>query len=197
MLSSAQFHSDFKALIVSTSEIGVLGLQLERELKAQALTSLLAESDAIFSWQALEPATVRFEIEQESTHAFLVHVKARLTLQCACVRCLTPIAHAIVLNFSIRMLEDEDKKKEEETLNELALDSDSVLEEGEFSVGYFSGRSIDLGLILREQIFLEVPDYPRCGGELAISKKSCELSLAEREIKEVRENPFVKLFKKN
>lgn len=197
MLSSTQFHSDFKALIVSTLEVGVQGLQLERELKANALTSLLAESDATFSWQALEPAMVRFELEQEGAHAFLVHLKARLTLECACVRCLSPVAHAIVLNFSIRMLEDEDKKKEEDALNELTLDSDSVLEEGEYSVGYFSGRSIDLGLILREQIFLEVPDYPKCGGEMAISKESCELPLLEHEMKEVRENPFVRLFKKN
>lgn len=195
MLSSAEFHSDFKALIISTLEVGVTGLTLEKEIRAQALTSLLAEADSTFSWKALEPTLVSFFVEQENAHSYKVHAKAELILHCACVRCLTLVAHRIPLDFSIRMLEDSDHKLQDEEIHEMSLDSDSLLDENDFPVGYFSQRSIDLGLILREQIFLEVPDYPKCGGDRAKDKKACA-PLLSAEQDSVRENPFAKLLKR-
>jgi len=197
MLSSSQFHSDFKALVISTLEVGVLGLKLKREIKAEALTRLLAEADITFSWRALNNAVVSIEIEQESAHAYLAHINTELMLESACVRCLNAIAHRIPISFSIRMLEDEEKHKLDQKPDEMTIESDSLMDEEDVLVGYFSGKSIDLGLILREQIFLEVPDYPRCGGDMAINKKSCELLLKEHEATEVPANPFVKLLKKN
>src|SRR5262249_47499482 len=128
MLSSSQFHSDFKALIISTLEVGVQGLKLEREIKPQALTSLLAESDKTFSWQALEPARVSFLVEQENVHAYIVHVKAELSLSCACVRCLNLVAYRIPLDFSIRILEDLERQHGEE-ITELSFDSDALRDE--------------------------------------------------------------------
>jgi len=194
MLSSSQFHSDFKALIISVLEVSLQGLKLEQEIKANALTALLAEPDATFSWQALDPVFVSFFIEQENAQSYIVHVKSELKLYCACVRCLNLIAHLIPLNFSIRMLAAEEEKQEEAL--EISLDSDSLLDEGEMPVGYFLKRSIDLGLILREQIFLEVPDYPKCGGLMAINKEPCESLPSEAKEAPIRENPFAKLLKK-
>lgn len=197
MLSSSKFHTDFKSLIVSTQEIGIMGLKLEQEIKPLALTNLLAEEDQTFSWIAKDPTLVTFSIERENAHAFIVHVEASLLLHCACVRCLKIVPFRFPLTFSIRMIEDEEKHLREHEPGELTLDSDSLIDENDYLVGYFSKKAIDLGLILREQIFLEVPDYPKCGGKWAIEKNACEIRLIESEEESVRENPFIKLFKKN
>jgi uncharacterized metal-binding protein YceD (DUF177 family) len=195
MLPSSEIHIDLQALIVSTLEVGVRGLSFERSLKPEALNALLLEPGNDFGWSTSANSLVSCSLEQENAHAYRVHIKSSLTLNCACVRCLEIVPHALELDFVIRMLEKE-AHKEEEFPEELCFDGDSALNGDEALVGYFSARSIDLGQILREQIFLEVPDYPKCGGDRALIKKACSTLIDQNGESHRRENPFIKLFNK-
>ncbi len=198
MLSSANFHNDFKSLIINSHEVGVLGLSLQREISPEALSALIAENGkGEFSWRAKDSTLVHFRLEQENGQGFILHVKAKPHLFSACTKCLDEIEHEIEIDLSMRLLEQETVDNATDDF-ELSFDSESAEDENEEVVGYFSKMSIDLGLILREQIFLTVPDYPRCGDKTALKKESCEPSsyLASTD-SSARANPFVKLFKKS
>src|SRR5258705_48317 len=65
-------------------------------------------------------------------------------------------------------------------------------EDNESVVGYFSDKCIDLGIILRDQIFLDLPDYPQCGPVNGDTKASCS-KILPLEGDQIRDNPFVKL----
>lgn len=196
MLSSADFHSDFKSWTVSTHEVGVIGLLFERYVPDETLTALLKEKDrGIFSWKAKGPSLVRFSLNQEGTQAFTLTLAGTLHLCSACTKCLNEIEHEIELKLHMRLLEQEVVHNEDKD-DELVFDSDSLDDENDSVVGYFSKKSIDLGLILREQIFFSVPDYPYCGGPFAVEKEDCRVLLLTSSDDKPRESPFMKLLKK-
>ncbi len=199
MISSAQFHKDFVPLKIATHEICVSGLAFRHSVRAEAITALLFEpNNAEFSWKALNAADLTFELERENDHSFLVHVRGDFSLATPCVRCLSEIAFELHLDFTIRMLEMKHLGMDEHTLmgfnsEPIALD---LSEDEEGLVGYFSGTSIDLGLIVRDQIFLDVPDYPHCElSKDALKRGGCKvLSPASKEDEPRSDNPFVKKF---
>lgn len=200
MLSSSEFHSDFATWTVSTHEIGINGLKLSRFISPQALSAALKEErNELFSWRLLKPSEVKFNISRENDKAFKVHVASYLILSCSCVRCLEPVSFELALDFEITMIEGSELGPDL-SQGDYSFDSDCV-ESGtddDTAVGYFFGRSIDLGLILREQVFLEVPDYPDCQSPKAMGKATCKRAeaLLSTEMS-TRENPFVKFWKTN
>lgn len=199
MLSSSEFHSDFKAFKISIHEVGINGLAINRILSAEAFTALLKEPhNELFSWRALKPVELKFNLTRENDHVFKVEAQAKLPLNCTCVRCLEPVAHEICLDFAIIMIEGTELSRQDEDPNFCSFDSDEADSDSDTNVSYFLDRTLDLGLILREQIFLEAPDYPHCAGETALLKSACKPVVAlisEESI--IRENPFVKFWKTN
>ena len=200
MLASSQFHNDFATWTVSVYEIGVNGLNLKRSLSTAALSALLKEQhNEIFSWQLLEPSEVEISISRDNDKAFKVHMCCSLILSCSCVRCLEPTSFKLALDFIITMMEGSELGPDE-IPGDYSFDSDCVetTDDSDNAVGYFFGRTIDLGLILREQIFLEVPDYPECQSPAAMIKATCKAPLALLSTPvSTRENPFVKFWKTN
>lgn len=201
MLSSAEFHKDFLALRVATHEIGVAGLKFTRELAKDALSALLFEpKNQDFSWKALENARVDFRLERENDHSFLIHMHTNLVLGSTCGRCLADIAIDFPLDFTIRMLEMESLGMDEATADGWNAEAIELVPsaEDEGLVGYFSGKTIDLGLILRDQIFLDTPDYPHCDmSKDALQRSGCKVLSPVREESDQRsDNPFVKKFGK-
>lgn len=196
MLSSLEFHKDFKAWRVSTHEIGVSGFNFSQNISQEALTALLFEpNNQDFSWRAEEEALVNFKLERENDHSFIVFIKTNLLLSNPCVRCLDPVSLPLNLDFSVRMLEKEHFGSDEDNFS--CLTEDDFLDNNEALVGYFSHKCIDLGIILRDQIFLEVPDYPQCGmGKDAVATCNKSLPLTKNQDGQ-QENPFVKLFRKS
>ncbi|MCA9508710.1 MAG: DUF177 domain-containing protein [Myxococcales bacterium] len=197
MLSSIDFHSDFKTWIVPTHEIGTIGLSFEKMISAQTLCALLHEKNRNdFTWKAKNDHRVRCKLIHEGTSAFMLDMTGRLELFSSCARCLNEIQHSIEINLHMRLLEQKMVDAQESNL-ELIFDSDSLQDdENEIVTGYFLRKSIDLGLILREQIFFSVPDYPYCGGPLAVKKEGCGLSIVTSPDHEPPKNPFIKLLKK-
>jgi uncharacterized metal-binding protein YceD (DUF177 family) len=199
MLRSSEFHKDFFALRISVHEIGVTGLNFVKNISVDALSALLFEpNNSLFSWKSTNQTVVRFRLERENEHSFVVSTETDCVLSCTCVRCLDPVSVSLPLDFSIRMLEKEHFQSDADPVDFIfessEIDSDK---DDNPQVGYFSDKSIDLGIILRDQIFLKVPDYPQCGmakgSSHAICNKSLPLPQAKRE---PRENPFVKLLYK-
>jgi len=200
MFSSSQFHSDFAPWVVSTHEIGVNGLKLSRSVGIEAFNALLKEqNDSLFSWQLMHATQADFLITRENDKAFKVHVKSHIIVRCACVRCLEPVGFELDLNFVITMMEGSELGPDE-IAGDYSFDSDCVEANADTdtAVGYFFHRNIDLGLILREQIFLEVPDYPECQSPKAMAQATCKpaTALLSKEVS-TRENPFVKFWKTN
>lgn len=200
MLLSAVFHKEFVPLRISTHEIGITGQKFSRTFSAEALSALIFEpKNELFSWKAVDSAEVHFYLERENDHTFKIEIDVELTLSCACVRCLSPVSMRIPIDFKIRMLQKErfapahdidDIHFESEEL-EIDSDEDSL-------VGYFSDKSIDLGIILRDQIFLQVPDYPQCKND-GQGSETCRknLSLLQQDDEDGQQkNPFVTLFSK-
>lgn len=192
MLSSIEFHKEFSPLIVSTNEVGVDGLKLKHIISQQALDALLFEpSDAEFCWKSNSQAEIYCELERENDHSFKVSFQGELNLYTLCGRCLNQLNVPCKLDFGIRMIE---KKHLFENEAECSFDTADLVS-NEPLVGYFSDRCIDLGVILRDQIFLQMPDYPQCVSDGSFL--SCNKSLAQaNENNQHNDNPFVKLFKK-
>lgn len=202
MLTSTELHRDFAPLRIATHEIGVTGLSFAHELDAEALTALLHEPNhPEFSWRATTTAGVKFLLERENDHSFLVTVTADISLSCPCVRCLEVMILACPLNFTIRMLEMEHLGLDAEAVLGLKSDTfeiDLSSDDNQALIGYFSAKTIDLGLIVRDQIFIEVPDYPHCDmGKDALQASRCKvLSPAKVDAEKLHDNPFVKRFGK-
>lgn len=200
MLSSSQFHNDFATWAVSTHEIGINGLKLSRNLSIEAFNNLLKEQhDDLFSWELVQPTHADFFITRENDKAFKVQMNCDLIVRCPCVRCLEPVNYKLAIDFVITMMEGTELGPDE-IPGDYSFDSDSVEtnDDTETAVGYFFGRTIDLGLILREQIFLEAPDYPECQSPKAMAQATCKpaAALLSKEVS-TRENPFVKFWKTN
>lgn len=202
MLSSVEFHKDFAALRVNEREIAVNGLVLKEEISSEALSALIFEPKNIeFSWRCEKNVVVNARITRENDHGFLLDLNTSLSLTCTCVRCLEPVSLAMEVSFAGRLLESEHLGLEEhnaETAGSFDISVD--LSEEADDVAYFSGKTLDLGIVLRDQIFLMVPDYPHCGmSKDALSASGCAFSpsICKEQEAELRDNPFVKRFGKN
>jgi uncharacterized metal-binding protein YceD (DUF177 family) len=198
MFKSSDYSKEFAQFRIHSHEVGVNGLNFVREVSAHAFSSLIREPNShVNSWTALKPVTVDFFLERENDQSFKVKGTCNLNVSNTCVRCLESVEYVIQVNFKMRMLEKQELFDRDQEQDELSFDSnESDLDDEE--IGYFRDKCIDLGLILREQSFLELPDYPHCGDNGTVRKAPCKL-LPEQENQGnfKRENPFVKLLKKN
>lgn len=196
MISSAEFHSDFLAFRISTQEVGVDGLKFARSVSKEALSALLFEPKIpSFSWQALNDIVVEALLERENDHSFKVWLRADFLLTSSCARCLDRISERFFLDFSIRMMAAEHLGINPEHADDYQFDSYEIDESGEdLPVGYFSARCIDLGVILREQIFFEAPDYPHCKSK--DDGLSCNTKINSGSDDKSASHPFSKLLDK-
>lgn len=199
---STDFHKEFASYIVSTSEINAVGLSLKHDFSQDSINSLIKE-DKDFHWFSKQKTLATFFLQEESLESYLLEIKAKVNLFYPCMRCLKDIEHVLDIECKMRLLEKE--KIVDETSDELSDEiffSDISLAQNyknDLIISYFSKQRIDLGLILREQIFLELPDHPICGNFLAVNKNKCHLDFFIDSAKELENfnNPFFKLLNKN
>jgi uncharacterized metal-binding protein YceD (DUF177 family) len=198
MLSSTDFHGEFSALRVATSEIGPLGLTLDKKISAEAFNALVLEPNNDFCWSTEEGFAFFGRVEKESEDSFKVSVKATIKANVACVRCFKPLSYLIDLSFSVRMIHEDEASEDTDFLEQSSFSQIGQLDsDQEIAVTHFVGNKIDLGIIVREQFFFSVPDYPRCNDAQAEPKRTCAADVLLKSSEAQRENPFVKFFKKN
>jgi uncharacterized protein len=138
-------------LLIDIPRIPPDGLDLDETLEA---ASLHLEAEAEFQ---LEPeAAVRAHVDL--VDGTTVHVRGRLSgrVRLECGRCLerysAPIDQELDLFFLPRAADPSNDEEEEVELR----DHDVV-------VGYYDGAQLDLGDVLREQVFLSLPLKRLCG----------------------------------
>lgn len=190
------FHSDFEPLRVKTSEIGLKGHEVSLTLSPIAFNSLIAEKDNDFSFEQLEPVGIFARLEPTLDAGYTLRIRAQAKVQTACVRCLEHLIYPINLDCFLRMLPENQDHTGNSGL-ESFVEIGEIEDLNEFSVGYYQGNVIDVGLIMREQFFHLCPDYPRCNDAQAEPKRTCAMEAVfdKLTMPKEEENPFVRFFK--
>jgi uncharacterized metal-binding protein YceD (DUF177 family) len=138
-------------LVIELSKIGLEGLDLDTPLIAgevhiQGEEGFQLESGGL---------KAHVDIDDESTVHVQGHLSARLGVECG--RCLDPVAIPVEQNVDLFFLPHrEDVKADEEDEDEVEL------KESDLVVAYYRGNRLDLGEVVREQLFLSVPMKRLC-----------------------------------
>jgi uncharacterized protein len=90
------------------------------------------------------------DVDQESTVHVKGHLNVRLALECG--RCLDPITLPLDQDLDLFFLPHREGEEEDEV----------ELSDRDLVVGYYQGDRLDLGEVVREQIFLSVPMKRLC-----------------------------------
>lgn len=138
-------------LVIEISTIGPEGLDLETTLDAgevhvQGEESFRLESGGI---------KAHIELGDEASVHVRGHLAARLGIECG--RCLDPVSLPVEQNVDLFFLPHRDDLGSDEE------DEDEVeLKESDLVVAYYRGGRLDLGEVIREQLFLSVPMKRLC-----------------------------------
>jgi uncharacterized protein len=166
-------------LLIELSTIGAEGLAVDEGLDPASVH--VAGEDSF----VLKPGgrlTCRLErVEGESVH-LRGHLAARLELECH--RCLAGYAFAVSQDLDLFYLPHRVEASEPEEEDEVELDDHDMV------VAYHDGARLDLGEMVREQLFLSLPmkrlcrddckgRCPRCGADLNAGPCSCPAPEAE------------------
>jgi len=109
----------------------------------------------------------------------LVEGHARASLTAPCGRCLTPVTIDVPADFELTFVPADEAVEldgpSERDVGRASFASQAVNEES------YSGKSIDLDPVVREQLLLAVPGYPVCNEECKGLCSVCGANLNERE----------------
>ena len=167
------------------------GVDIHEDLPAAWVSELLAtdlpEGEA--PWVATAPARVDLRISPE---AGLIRMRGtgRFTLAQDCVRCLDTIGFDVPIAFDLRLAQggpewdgtgviDLDPQQLASLMQEELGDAIGERVDADLDVDMvsFSGTTIDVAALLREQLFLEFPHYPSCKSTGAILETPCTFDL--------------------
>jgi uncharacterized metal-binding protein YceD (DUF177 family) len=169
-------------LVIELSKIGPEGLDLDTpliagEVHVQGEESFRLESGSL---------KAHVDMDDESTVHVQGHLSARLGVECG--RCLDPVAIPVEQNVDLFFLPHRNDVKADEE------DEDEVeLKESDLVVAYYRGDRLDLGEVVREQLFLSVPMKrlcqdacqglcPSCGANRNRLRCECVVDTTEPEI---------------
>ncbi len=147
----------------------------------------------IYIDQLHEPRDVVLDVESEVCHlpsevgdwTTPIHVEAHVrkihekiiisgrisaALLMPCSRCLTPYTERLEDDFALEYLPEPDFQDHEE---------DIELDEADLDISYYTGHSIALNEVLREQLLLRIPLQPLCRQDCAGLCPSCGTNLNE------------------
>ncbi len=115
----------------------------------------------------------------------IVEGDLRTSLEVACRRCLGPIEVGLPVSFRMDLvpMRAGSRPEQDSSGQEIGEEVDS---EGSFTLDsadreYYDGDTIDMWPILREQLFLALPDYPLCDQECKGLCQSCGIDLNSNE----------------
>lgn len=147
-------------LVVEVSQIPPEGLNVNSALKAGELH---VEGEDSFTLQGGSLKAFLEKGDHESVHV-RGRLEARLELQCG--RCLDPFPFAVDQELDLFYLPHEAEQEDEEEDEVELSDRDMV-------VAYYQGNRLDLGEMVREQLFLSAPMKRLCREECTGLCPSC------------------------
>ena len=117
----------------------------------EGLVSGLAPSGEQEELRVLEPVRLSFDVFKDGTQYRLVgNVATRLVLECS--RCLESYPFEVDIPFDLLYAPHAENVGEGE----------AEIEEDDMSTAYYSNEQIDLGHLIREQLYLAIPMKPLC-----------------------------------
>lgn len=152
---------------LSLTQIGEDGCQIERDLETDWLSEVLSgKSNSDF--RAVGGHRVRVSAQRTGLDVFL-SAECTLSLQTDCAACLKNFDLEVPVAFSQTL---KPRPRSDDALpDELELSKEDLEE------CYYEGDVIDLTEILREQIILALPMYPRCSPDCKGLCPVCGLDL--------------------
>lgn len=153
-------------LRIPVDEIREPALRVKESLPASWLSDLLADP-ADEPWRAAADAQIDLRLVRD---AQTVRVRGQSIAQFShvCVRCLETIPFDLELDIDLRLVARNDPDLSEDDLAFESgikdwLDGNAEgIDLHEADEVHFDGRVVDLGAVLREQYFLELPTHPVC-----------------------------------
>lgn len=166
----AEGRTGHASLKFEVEEIGDSPLPIVEQLDVDAVTEWLADP-ADDPWRGSSPgAELDLKLRRESSLVRLCGA-VRAHLEHTCGRCAKDSEFVIELDLDLHLA------KGIETLqSEVEMESEDMTDDTDLV--FFDGKTIAVDDIVREQIFLETPMHPTCGGDKSVLDDSCELDPA-------------------
>jgi uncharacterized protein len=120
----------------------------ERFEKRYAPEALAAEGDA---FQVVAPVDLVFDIHKDKDQ-FRLAGSVKTTLELPCSRCLEPFTWPVDAGFDLRY----------QPRSANTGEGEREVEEDDLSTAFYENDEIDLGQLMREQIYLSLPMKPLC-----------------------------------
>lgn len=131
-------------MVLDLSAISGGSARVERRYPAQAF-----RGGKDYAVQA--EVVLRFDLQRDATRYHLVGA-VETTLELVCSRCLAPFPLAVACAFDLRYLPHAANTGEGER----------EVEEDDLTTAYYRDETIDLGELVREQLYLALPMKPLC-----------------------------------
>jgi uncharacterized protein len=106
------------------------------------------------TFRVVAPVALGFDVYKDREQFHLVG-RVQTTAEMACSRCLEPYRIEVEAPFDLRY----------QPRTEGAKDSEREVQEDDFSAAYYEDETIDLGQLMREQFYLQLPMKPLCTAE--------------------------------
>ncbi len=159
---------------IRVDEIPESGRKLHLHRDQEWLGELMPPEDP-FEIALVRPVNADLEIDKRTDHIRITG-NIRGTLQVACHRCLKPFLWPLNETVDVYLVEEPQEAEEDEV----------ALEPEELEYEFFDGETIDVDLLVAEQIFLALPYKvlcsedcrglcPRCGANLNDEACQCEV----------------------
>lgn len=181
-----------KSFYIKADQIPVQGVVVSEALDPVYVSALLTE-DNHESFRAV--AKVQFEATLTPEASWIrLNAAGNFALAHSCVRCLNDVVFHLPLRLNLRLVAATAAAQKIDADLEMGLE---VISEDDADLSCFSyeNGTIDLGAIVREQLFLELPSYPACDGAWAEPKQACAFIPVETATVDDRPpaHPFAKL----
>jgi uncharacterized metal-binding protein YceD (DUF177 family) len=163
-------------LDIPIEEIGDQKLPIVEVLPEAFVTAWLADP-ADQPWTGAGESRVDFGIRRDGA-LLRLQGEAQVGLRHTCVRCLEEVPFDIPLQLDLHLVAGLDSGSL--TANGSDVELSHGMEGGDDALDdtdliHFDGQTVRFGEILREQVFLETPMNPTCGGEHARVREECSL----------------------
>ena len=107
------------------------------------------------------PVSLAFDLFKDSSQFRLVG-RTQTTLELLCSRCLEPMTVAVDAPFDLRYQPQTSNTGPGKNAGLVKKDAEREIEEDDLATAFYENDQIDLGQLMREQLYLAVPMKPLC-----------------------------------
>ncbi|MBN2498392.1 MAG: DUF177 domain-containing protein, partial [Deltaproteobacteria bacterium] len=144
-------NAEMQPLIIRIAEIGEQGLKLDRTIDQGWLAEVLSD-DLPSPFEPEAPAQLGGRIRRVGLD-LVVEASLVLALRSECASCLAPFSLSLPVGFQLTLRPAPGGRE---------LPAEIELRAEDLDEAFYSGEELDLADLVREQILLALPMYPRC-----------------------------------